>query len=318
MSYEIFFLGNRGVGKTTMLAVMAHYLAKDIDKFDPLHLEPDDEKFKELNRRWSELLATIKNAGVIPQRPATEDIIEHRFRFSDGTKSNKSIACSFIDTPGGSTYDADPELCQRVRKAVAIICIVDAVDLMEFPEEEAIDRCAVSGIQRLLKGVANLRKEDDMAMPIKCLFILTKCEKYMHSTDETLNAQALSQKFTACFRQVLKISNLTSFYLPVETLGCLEFSHFDENGFPQWRKCHESPRPVNIYQPLCFAMSELLEKLEEEKNILQYIWDKVLDIFGVNDYKKYRQQLSDIAGDATELSKYDRATGELSKTTSFE
>ena len=65
-------------------------------------------------------------------------------------------------------------------------------------------------------------------------------------------------------------------------------------------------------------MSELLEKLEEQKGLWEHIWGKVLSILGINDYIRYRQQLSKIAGQATGLSKYDRATGRLLKTTSFE
>ena len=312
---EIFFVGNRGVGKTTMLSVMSHYLEQNAEKFSPLYLEPGDEKFTELNKRWSELLQKIKSGTLPAGGPGTPGIIEHGFHFSNGSES---VACAFVDTSGGQTYNADSSLRERVREALAVICVVDAVDLMEFPEDEARDKCAVAGIQRLLRAAAELRRQDSMAMPLKCLFILTKCEKYMHAQTAPKNAQALAEKFTACFRQVLNLSNLTSLYLPVETLGCFEFSGFSKKGVPQWRQCAQAPCPVNIYQPLCFVMSEMLEKLEDQKGFWKSLWKKLLNIFRTDDYEQYRQQLSEVAGEAVGLSRYDRPTEKLVKITSFE
>ena len=314
MSLEIIFLGNRGAGKTTILSVMSNYLEKNSDKFKPLYFEPDDESFKLLNKCWSDLLKGI-NSGEMPQKtPATSTIIEYGFQFSNGSES---VACKFIDTPGGKTYDADGTLKMRVSNAFAVICVVDAVELMEYPGDEARDKCAVAGLQRLLRAATDLRHKDHMAMPLKCLFIPVKCEKYMHSTNPAQDAQALEKKFIDCYRQVLSLSNLTSLYLPIETIGCIEFSGFSADGSSQWSRCAPTIQPVNIYQPLCFAMTELLEKLEEQKGFWQSLWDKICSIFGIDDYEQYRQQLSDISGKASGLSRYDRARRQLVKHSSF-
>ena len=65
-------------------------------------------------------------------------------------------------------------------------------------------------------------------------------------------------------------------------------------------------------------MSELLEKLEEQQGFWKSLWAQLTSFFGNNDYEQYRQQLSEIAGEAIDLCKYNRATRKLFKITSFE
>ena len=312
---EVILLGNRGTGKTTMLSVMSHCLAQDEAKFHPLYLEPKDEDFKELNDRWSKLLEKAKTGKFFTEvREGTSEIIKHGFKFSNGSES---LDCSFIDTPGLWTKDSNAQLRKRVSNAIAIICIVDAVDLMESSEEGARDKCAVAGIHRLLHAIAEIRQKNHMLTPAKCLFVLTKCERYMHSSEARENRIALAEKFTSCFRQVLKLVDLTSYYLPVETLGCFEFERFDEDGQACWRQCASNLKPINIYQPLCFAMTEMLDKLEDQKNFWKVLWDWISSFFKTDDYELYRQQLTKAAGDAIELRRYDHRSETLIKVSSF-
>ena len=133
----------------------------------------------------------------------------------------------------------------------------------------------------------------------------------MHSQIPSENADALARKFTECFEPVLGLEKLAAFYLPVETLGCLEFSGFEENGDDRrskWIRTAMEPRPVNIFVPLCFAMLELLDHLENQQGWFKKFWNF---FFGNEEYAQYSLQLFELVGDAYRLCSYDVETKQL-------
>ena len=299
---EIVLLGNRGSGKTTLLATMAHELAMNSFRFKPLVLKPQAEEFKLLNQKWSDQLKRLKTEfSFTGDYAGTQSIIEHPFVFTNGKETQPFC---FVDTPGGQTYHSDTALRDRVEKATAVICVVDAVELMEYPLAFAQDRCAVAGLQSLLETATASRS-------VKCLFVLTKCEKYMHSHIPSENVEALARKFTECFKPVLELEKLVSLYLPVETLGCLEFAGFeggDDDRRSKWIRTAMEPKPVNIFVPLCFAMWELLGLLKDQ----QWWFKRLLTfLFGSEEYEGDAAQLLELIGDAHCPCYYDSETKQL-------
>ena len=302
---EIIMLGNRGSGKTTLLATMANELSMNEKKFDTLRLEPQGDEFKVLNRRWSDQLKQLETEiSYTGEYAGTADIIEHKFEF---TNDKETLTCYFVDTPGGQTYDSDASLKQRVNDATALICIVDAVSLMESPSVEAArNECAVSGIKELLRYVTK-------KSCTSCLFVLTKCEKYTHSRIPSENIDALAERFTECFAPVLKLKNLKSYYLPVETLGCLEFACFEgkgENRQRKWLRTAINPEPVNTLVPLCFAMIKMLNDLKDQKSW----WEKVFEwLFESEEYEKHLKNLFKLISKAEWFKLYNPETNSLKR-----
>lgn len=297
---EVVLLGNRGSGKTTLLASMSTELDNCRASLHPLRLEPTDGEWRLLSKRWkAEIDRLDKEYSLTAQYAGTAEIIRHPFLFTNG---EEKLSFNFVDTPGGKTEDAS--LIDVVSNASALICIVDAVELMEFSTAKARINCAEAGILRLLGKATEDR-------PMTCLFVLTKCEKYMHSSIPSENAEALAKKFTECFSPVLELENLTSFYLPVETLGCFEFAGFEGEGEDRmynWRRCARDIKPVNLLIPLCFAMIELLEKLKDQESIWKKIWHWFFDD---EDYRNYLIQLLRLTGEATWFCGYNSQTKKL-------
>lgn len=308
---EIILLGNRGVGKTTLLSVLSHVLQENQARFKPLYFRPTSEEFKQLNDRWNELIKLVdKNYFFTDQYAGTIDTIEHDFEYCDD--KGHSLPCCFVDTPGGHTNDGDANLADRVTHAKALICVVDAVDLMEYEEESAKSRCAVAGIQQLLTAAKGEK-------PLHCLFVLTKCEKYMHGRMKS-NTDALARRFTECFSSILTLPNLTSYYLPVETFGCFEFAGVEEKG--EWKERRKWDRvkmghsPKNVCYPLLFIMKELLADLQKQTSIWRRFWDWITRNSDFDNYVKKLEEFTQAEfakNGSNELRKYDQQKNELVK-----
>ena len=150
--------------------------------------------------------------------------------------------------------------------------------------------------------------------------VIVKCEKYIknHQSEE------LKDKFIKCCRMLLDSPHLTSYYIPIQTLGCVEFSRIDEdtNGekhmiFKVTNK-FDYEKCVNIYQPLLFVMSELFEKLKDKRNIWQKLTGWFRKFFNMkDDFKDYADKLTKISKEAKDLYKYDKNTKQMVKQERF-
>lgn len=315
---EIILLGNRGVGKTTLLSVLSHVLQDNQARFSPLFFRPKGEEFKQLDELWDQLIEKLnENYFFTDQYAGTPEIIEHDFEYCDD--KGHSLPCCFVDTPGGLSKAGgdNTNLPDRVAKAKALICVVDAVDLMEYKENElAKSKCAVAGIQQLLTAAKGEK-------PLHCLFVLTKCEKYMHSRLKSKNADALARRFTECFSSILTLPNLTSYYLPVETFGCFEFAGIVKESHEgkeierrKWDKVKLKYSPKNVCYPLLYVMKELLADLKKQTSFWENFWDWFT---GNSDFDNYVKKLEKFTREefskngSSELRKYDQQKNELVK-----
>ena len=319
---NIVFIGHQGAGKTTLLASMMTMLSRNDSKFRPLTLRAKGDTFKLLNKRWSDFLDALEKSDDIinlPDAPivGTKGIVKHEFTFSNG---KQKVDFNFVDTAGGLSEDGEDSVAKSIEEACAVICVIDAVRLMEKSEEKARNDCAVEGIKKILETVLS---GSSGIKEMNCLFVMTKCETYMHACSlRKKNAKTMGKRFFNCFKEILDLPGLTSYYLPVETLGCVEFSRFDAEGKPVFRRKREfsGEKLTNIYQPLCFVMSELFEKLKKRRSW----WTRLietLDVFRLfedKDFADYAEKLRNASSGVTNLLVYAKDTQSLEKQTGFE
>jgi len=304
---EIIVIGNRAVGKTSLLSAMYMYMEQEglASIGDMTFTAEDDSEYKVLVEKWNEMRRHIKTTQFtstlnIPYSGTVATFNEHRFAFK--TKKN-SQTISFVDTKGGATSSLDANLIKRVNESFMTICVVDAAVLMECDEVENDERNCPKEIKRILQNVI---EDGDNLQPKCCLFILTKCEKYM---GDDRNRHVLANRFNKVFKTVLGYAKEKSFplyYLPVQTMGCVEFSHINpinEEMIFRVLPLEKHPfAPKDVVFPLVFIMLWLLYTMEEGQKKWNILWKGMAWLFGwKEDFTAYNNQLRHRIGVPTDF-----------------
>ncbi len=319
---NIVFIGPSGVGKTTILASLYDNFTKKRAKFSPLKLSTPDDTFTDLYKAWNGILKEFEKEDILwvadqPKLDGTAKIIKYEFDFS---LDKDQLQFNFIDIRGGALDESNTaEVAPHMKDAVTVICVVDAVKLMEYEGEDARRKCACAAIDQILtEGINNKQQK------LNCLFAITKCETYIYERKEELK-----NKFQDVFKSILDIENLTSYYLPIETLGCLKLNHITNDGQVNFTitKSYDGKGLIgdnelmNIYQPICFVMFELFQLLQSNIPIWKKVlfWAKIDRFVKIlqNKYPEALEKLNDIAKDAKELCIYDHTKEKLIDTTGF-
>lgn len=292
-SLEIVMLGSRGVGKTSALAAMWHVL--DTEKDSEVSLRPQGDTYHMLKEKWDDVLKAVQSnqpfLGVPKENislPGSAGFIEHKFVFKAGKKNKCDV--NFVDSEGGFTTDLNPELIQKVNNALGVFFVVDAAVLMECDDQI---NAAMNDPCTLKQIIANVTEDDDNLQPSFIAFILTKCETYMEN-----QKNYLFQKFNERFGFVanfIKNKGIKTYYLPLQTIGCVVFRKLAENGLPEFKR--KSPEvkvePVDAVYPLKLVFEHLIDKMAH-KNNKWYI--KILQWIGLKEnVEKYYETLKHIA-----------------------
>ena len=309
---EVIVIGNRAVGKTSLLASMYMYMEKNgLASIEGMTFKAEDDfEYKKLVEKWNELKTHIQENQFsstleIPYDGTVALFTPHWFEFRRTNKMKKisSQKISFTDTKGGATNTLDQKLISRVNKSFVVFCVVDAAVLMECDDNENDTRNCPLEIKRILQRVL---EDGDNIQPQACLFILTKCEKYMN-TDNDRNE--LAERFNKIFKPVLAYAetmNYPLYYLPVQTMGCVEFSHIDPikeemifNVLPLSKKPFA---PKDVVFPLVFLMLCLLhvmEKKQERRGLITRILGWLLG--WEEDFTSYYNELRQKLGNPTDF-----------------
>lgn len=296
---DIIVFGNQAVGKTSLLSSMYMQMeAQGVTSCNGMTFAPiDSDLFNTLRNKWIELRKKIReneftSTLVVPyQGTATFD--EHKFAF---TTRGKCQIVNFVDTKGANTGESDPTLIKRINESFFTICVVDAAVLMECDDIDNEELNSPMAIKRILMEVLD---DGDHRQPISCFFTLTKCEKYMQTEAER---NRMAKRFEEIFRSVLDYAaekRFPLFYLPVQTMGCVEFSRIDPiTREMRFKTVNKEFQPVDVIFPLAHLLKVflyILHRRQQNRSWYEALMDWWYDL--QEDYNLYYNSMISKVGD---------------------
>jgi GTPase SAR1 family protein len=277
-------LGPSGVGKTSVLATMNNELARisDPSSFD---LRPTGATSNRLRKAFVELRGIKKLHAHVPI-PATlehtEGPVEHSFEVLFGDR--KELDLVFWDTRGATMFDVG-ELGNELKTTLSGSCVIfNVLDAAVLMEGDACLSEEYNGHQRIRELLLDLNGDSDRLV----VFVLTKCERWLRapeSLNET-NVAKLIERFEQLHKPVLNLiqkrENMAGVVIPVQTLGCVEFSRTQRNQktnqqefiFVRTPDADFAPRDVD--QPLRYALAFALFKNHVGRGWWDWIFDWLL------------------------------------------
>lgn len=259
---EVIVFGADAVGKTSLLSSMFMQMesqgvtSSNIMAFTPV----DHKEFLILIDKWSSLHKKIQNdeftSGSVIPYDGTTSFIEHNFEF---TTTGYRKVIKFIDAKSRIAENLNSNLISRIKNSFALLCVVDAAILMECDDIVNEQWNCPMTIKRILMKILD---DGDKKQPISCMFILTKCEKYMRTPEDR---DRLSERFEQVFGSVLNYAadkRFPLFYIPVQTMGCVEFSRIDPITKQMvFKTVNRELQPVDVIFPMIYALSAFMQIL---------------------------------------------------------
>lgn len=290
---EVIVFGNSAVGKTSLLSSMYMQMeAQGVSSCNGMTFTPvDDEEFKILKNKWVSLRESIRSSEFTspPPRPyqGTTQDVEHDFVFQ--TRHN-ALPVRFVDTKGGATGNLDSKLIARINNSFLTICVVDAAILMECDDTTNDTLNCPHEIKRILQRIL---EDNDETAPISCMFVLTKCEKYMRTQEERKRMVARFEKIFSSALMYAADQRFPLFYLPVQTMGCVEFSMIDPiTKELKFKTVNQNFQPKDVIFPLAHLLKVFLSYLnyrQENMSWLEWITSWFYNV--QEDYNLYYNTL---------------------------
>ncbi|GAK49414.1 hypothetical protein U14_00636 [Candidatus Moduliflexus flocculans] len=277
-------LGPRGVGKTTMLALMYKGLVEgtlkssfDFRAAQNTAVELDDA-FIQLTQILDQ--PTFMKSGIEPLLGPTLGI--HRRKFSVFFEGSKRFDFVFCDYPGEVTTSDEEsadfkEFQGLLNQAIVIVNVLDGAVLMEGSDafRKRVNRPFI--ISELLKPA--LDDEQDHLL----IFIITKCEKWLQDQQGRNELQAAFEKH---HKEVLHVienrnkRNVAGVLMPVKTLGCVEFSEVRNYNKPNEEIIFvRNNKPFHyegVEQALRYALAFALAEHDKSTGWLKILLDMIL------------------------------------------
>lgn len=282
------FIGNTGVGKTSILSAM--YMALDEANLPcGLSLLPQTEdEFQLLKGKWQEMKRHIRKQsfGATIQKPlyqGSQGFTNHDFKLTgQPSDSQDSFLLPFRiwDTKGGDTAGTNPDLIEKVVQSFSVMCAVDSTFLMECDSDVNEEMNELRSIKHILES--SLAKPNNIQA---VFFLLTKCEKYMKTED---GRKRMADKFNEKFHSVLELlhqKGIMVHYLPVQTMGCVELARIEECEDGSWNQEFQLVLGKNFdasdaVQPLSLLLQmtiSLLDVSRQEQWEGRGLFEKLID-----------------------------------------
>jgi len=262
---NITMLGPRGVGKTSMLAVLYDQFKKVDDSGLVITHGDNDVGSRILKERLRELKTRM---DFITEKPGIglEGTSEERvFEFKMGLIGRPpELMLRFHDYPGGWISDNESAIMSKVKQSHVVIVAIDAVGLMAEDGKHHTYFNYPDEVMEFMENILQIQTDKKLF-----LFVPIKCEKWIKNVDDPTN---LTSRLIKEYRIIEKLRQAghAIAVLPVQTLGNIKFARFeeDENGIIReyfktiaGRKAYE---PKNAEQVLFYIVSFV---------IAQYIHD---------------------------------------------
>lgn len=236
---KVAMLGPRRAGKTSMLTAMYERFEQSLfqESIDrELKIIPDDYTMEVLLKNYKELESVIMKGGNISSA-ILGDSEEHEYSFSIKNRvqadNGKTLAkIIFKDYPGGwLTSDKNSSDYQKVisflREAHIVLIAVDTPYLMEEDGQYNELRNIPDHILTTLKTAWG-----DMAdVPHAVILVPIKSEKYLQNKEEGLRLEKTTkEKYSQLIDYFSTLEKCLVVYSPIQTTGCITFSHFIKDG----------------------------------------------------------------------------------------
>ena len=295
---DISLVAPSGFGKTSLLAtLMQEAQNKFADPNKGLEVvcgsQDDEERIKQANEGLNNAILAGQ-AGytkkVTPRLPGSADIKKFTFYLQqqvDGVTVRQPF--SIMDIPGGwinPNNRVSDEMKKKwevfkehLRASRLLFVPIDATLIMEYGTDEergtAVKILDNSSTSDLIKEWAKYRKGSDKSSAL--IFVPIKCEKYRSKAKELEERVKRFYAYTA--REVHDIcSDIQQYYIPLETLGCVEFAHGKweteegkEEFQAEFRMAGDGIRRIkNVDQIFSMIASMAGEELQKIKNTLNW------------------------------------------------
>lgn len=269
MSNEIVMtmLGAEAVGKTTLLATMHAKLATINDNRQRgFALEAQQDTSVNLQKARDSLAKVIEQPAFTDLNrlvTGTQGMVENKFTIL--FQNRKEHALSICDHAGGLVMtekkdSAFAEFERKLTQATVIINVVDGAVLVEGSELHSNTINKSQRLSELLGPFINNGKKHLV------LFVITKCETWL-KTDQ--GKKQLKDAFEKRHKVMLDLvkgqDNAVGVFMPVKTLGCVEFKEVENPQTPKEKIIFTRNPTLNfdpeyIEQPLAYAMSFVLSQ----------------------------------------------------------
>lgn len=289
-------LGRRGVGKTSMLAAMYDTVQRELED-TPLEFGRDNKTAAILHEALVQLKQPLEdpNTSLLPEGvgiPGTKADMRE-FSFTLGPPGEEaSVHVKFYDFPGQWLHaDGDQTGAQKVEQIVktasAILVPVDAAPLMER-KGEYNDRVNAPAI--IKTWISNGFR--DLEEPRLVILAPIRCESYLRTPED---ASRLADRVKTVYKPLLKSlatealrDKVAVVITPVQTLGCVVFSHFDSKDgmcVPRFRKTVPGARyrPKDCEQPMRYLLSFFIARYlasQEWGPLLEWLRVALQAVFG--------------------------------------
>lgn len=272
---DILVLGNRGSGKTSLLATTLYNMNESLQSNGIIFEPADEETDKRLKNSISEIenMFTSKGSMEVGEGIAgTDGFIDYGFRMAftdDSWNVESDFSIRFHDYAGSILANGDKdkqyeELKKWFLKSQIVYILIDTPYLMESTRKTIAEYSAKDEILRLFQ------KAGDEGADKLIAIVPTKCEYYLRNgraTDVRDRIRAEFNEILSYIGQINKKENREKYKLyitPVQTVGGLEFSRMENREGRQvasFRRTKPNSKfqPVNTDLLLLFCMDYLFD-----------------------------------------------------------
>lgn len=299
--FNISMVAPSGFGKTTLLVTIMNSAENKMNnpkKGLSIACEDEDDqrRLKEAhNKLNNDIMACVDNftGKVEPTLPGTGEPKKFNFYFQQSEEeASFRQPFSIMDIPGGWINPQNritdemnikwEDFKEHLHVSRLLFVPIDATLIMECSTEK--EKCAAvkildnSSTSELIKEWARYRKGefDETGKTSALFFVPVKCETYRNKAQDL--EEKVKQYFAYTAKQVHDICpDIQQYYIPLETLGCVELSmakweteEGKEAFYPSFRKMKESAflQPKNV--EVLFSMMYHMATQEMETTINKF------------------------------------------------
>lgn len=264
-------LGPSRVGKTSLLATMC----REIDKIDDsISISPDPDTRSRLDEAYWKL-SEVNNQSVwcaiINFLEGNQGFIQHKFEVK--YQRQKEFDLVFHDFRGGAVKESGSEqdkLAEIIGKSRVIFNVIDATALMELNEAKNDKINYPYGIKQLLEN--SLKANEKYVL----IFALTKCESYINTNKQEQLIKRFEDRYSTIINLIKQLNGkgdyVAGIVMPVQTMGNVEFKEIQNDNFIFVRN-HNEFKPIDVDQPLRYALAFAMKHVNENKWIYENLFD---------------------------------------------
>lgn len=272
---DILVLGNRGSGKTSLLATTLYNMNESLQS-NGIILEPaDEETDKRLKNSISEIenMFTSKGSVEVGEGIAgTDGFVDYSFQltFTDESWNTTSdFSIKFHDYAGSILADGDKdkqykELKEWFLKSQIVYILIDTPYLMESTRKTVAEYSAKDEILALFQRVGADGANKMIAL------VPTKCEYYLRNSRISEIKDHIRTEFNEILSYINQLNKAEGrekyklYFTPVQTVGGLEFSRMENKEGRQVAsfrrtKPNSQFKPVNTDLLLLFCIDYLFD-----------------------------------------------------------